>query len=103
MASEREFDLIVYGATGFTGRLVGEYLVTRASGMDSPRWAMAGRGRTKLEEVRSSVGAGSDVSLIVADAADSAALRAMAERTRVVISTVGPRCGARFPAVRPRV
>ena len=90
MASEREFDLIVYGATGFTGRLVGEYLVTRASGMDSPRWAMAGRGRTKLEEVRSSVGAGSDVSLIVADAADSAALRAMAERTRVVISTVGP-------------
>ena len=71
MASEREFDLIVYGATGFTGRLVGEYLVTRACGMDSPRWAMAGRGRTKLEEVRSSVGVrGGDVPLIVADAAD---------------------------------
>jgi short subunit dehydrogenase-like uncharacterized protein len=90
MASEREFDIIVYGASGFTGRLVAEYLVTRASGTDSPRWAMAGRGRTKLEEVRSSIGAGIDVPLIVADAADSAALRAMAERTRVVISTVGP-------------
>jgi short subunit dehydrogenase-like uncharacterized protein len=90
MASEREFEVIVYGATGFTGRLVAENLVTRASGMDAPRWAMAGRSRPKLEGVRSSIGAPSEVPLIVADATDSAALRAMSARTRVVISTVGP-------------
>jgi short subunit dehydrogenase-like uncharacterized protein len=90
MASERELDVIVYGATGFTGRLVAEYLVSRLSGQDAPRWAMAGRSEAKLEEVRSSIGAPSGVPLIVADAADSAGLRAMAERTRVVISSVGP-------------
>jgi short subunit dehydrogenase-like uncharacterized protein len=90
MAAEREFDVVVYGATGFTGRLVAEYLVTRSAGEDAPRWAMAGRSRAKLEEVRSSINAASDLPLIVADAADSAALRAMAERSRVVISTVGP-------------
>jgi short subunit dehydrogenase-like uncharacterized protein len=90
MAAEREFDVVVYGATGFTGRLVAEYLVTRSAGEDAPRWAMAGRRRAKLEEVRSSINAASDLPLIVADAADSAALRGMAERSRVVISTVGP-------------
>jgi short subunit dehydrogenase-like uncharacterized protein len=90
MAAEREFDVVVYGATGFTGRLVAEYLVTGSAGEDAPRWAMAGRSRAKLEEVRSSINAASDLPLIVADAADSAALRAMAERSRVVISTVGP-------------
>jgi short subunit dehydrogenase-like uncharacterized protein len=90
MASERELDVIVYGATGFTGRLVAEYLVSRLSGQDAPRWAMAGRSEAKLEEVRSSISTPSGVPLIVADAADSAGLRAMAERTRVVISSVGP-------------
>jgi short subunit dehydrogenase-like uncharacterized protein len=90
MATEREFDVVVYGATGFTGRLVAEYLVTRSAGEDAPRWAMAGRSRAKLEEVRSSINAASDLPLFVADAADPAALRAMAERSRVVISTVGP-------------
>jgi short subunit dehydrogenase-like uncharacterized protein len=90
MAAEREFDLVVYGATGFTGRLVAEYLVARSAGENAPRWAMAGRSRAKLEEVRSSINAASDLPLIVADAADFAALRVMAERSRVVITTVGP-------------
>lgn len=90
MASEREFDVVVYGATGFTGRLVAEYLVSRASGEDAPRWAMAGRSQAKLEEVRASIGAADDVPTLVADAADPAALRTMAQRTYVVISTVGP-------------
>jgi short subunit dehydrogenase-like uncharacterized protein len=90
MGSPREFDIIVYGATGFTGRLVAEYLVRRSVEADAARWAMAGRSHAKLEEVRASVEAPSSVPLVTADAADSAALRAMAERTRVVISTVGP-------------
>src|SRR3954451_21758888 len=90
MAAQREFDIVVYGATGFTGRLVAEYLVTRSAAEDAPRWAMAGRSLAKLEDVRSSINAASDVPLVVADAADSPALRAMAARTHVVISTVGP-------------
>jgi short subunit dehydrogenase-like uncharacterized protein len=90
MASQREFEIVVYGGTGFTGRLVAEYLVGRLSGQDAPRWAIAGRSLAKLEEIRSSINAASDLPLIVADAADSAALRVMAERTKVVITTVGP-------------
>jgi short subunit dehydrogenase-like uncharacterized protein len=86
MASEREFDIVVYGATGFTGRLVAEYLVARSAGGDAPRWAIAGRSRAKLEEIRSSIAAPGDLPLVVADAGDAAALRAMAERTRTCIA-----------------
>jgi short subunit dehydrogenase-like uncharacterized protein len=82
----REFDIIVYGATGFTGRLVAEYLVKTGA----PRWAMAGRSLTKLEEVRGEIGAPGDTPLITANADDPASLRAMCERATVVISTVGP-------------
>lgn len=84
----RDFDLIVYGATGFTGRLVAEYLVQTYPGRG--RWAMAGRSADKLAQVRDEIGAPADLPLIVADADDPAALRAMAERTEVVVTTVGP-------------
>ncbi len=82
----RDFDIIVYGATGFTGRLVAEYLA--ASG--ATRWAMAGRSQAKLAEVRDLIGAPSDTPLVVADADDAASLRRMCERTAVVLTTVGP-------------
>jgi short subunit dehydrogenase-like uncharacterized protein len=90
MASQREFEIIVYGATGFTGRLVAEYLVGRSRAEDAPRWALAGRSQAKLQEIRSSINARSDLPLVIADAADPAALHTMAERTQVVITTVGP-------------
>ncbi len=84
----RDFDIVIYGATGFTGRLVAEYLVqTYPTGLT---WAMAGRSRTKLEEVRDLIGAPADTPLITADSADPTSLRAMVERATVVISTVGP-------------
>jgi len=84
----RDFDIVIYGATGFTGRLVAEYLVQAyPTGLT---WAMAGRSRTKLEEVRDLIGAPADTPLITADSADAASLRAMVERATVVISTVGP-------------
>lgn len=86
----REFDLIVYGATGYTGRLVAEYLATAYRGEDWPRWAMAGRSQGKLEEVRGLIGAPADIPLLTADSADPASLRALCERTSVVITTVGP-------------
>ena len=83
-----EFDLVVYGATGFTGRLVAEYLANRRpAGL---RWALAGRSIAKLEQVRDELAIGDGVALIVADADNAASLRAMCGRTRVVISTVGP-------------
>ncbi len=88
--SEREFDLIVYGATGFTGRLVAEYLLSAYGAGGDVRWAIAGRNRNKLEAVRDGLGAPRDLPLVAADAADPASLEAMAKRAKVVLTTVGP-------------
>lgn len=85
----REFDLIVYGATGFTGRLVAEYLAQRY-GDGSLRWAMAGRSLTKLQAVRDEIGAPADTPLLTANADDPAALRALTARATVMLTTVGP-------------
>jgi short subunit dehydrogenase-like uncharacterized protein len=84
--AKAEFDIIVYGASGFTGRLIAEYLVARGI----KRWAMAGRNAEKLAEVRDLIGAPSDTPLIEADASAPESLTAMCNRTRVIISTVGP-------------
>lgn len=86
----REFDLIIYGATGFTGRLVAEHvLATHGVGRDVA-WAMAGRDLAKLEAVRDEIGAPASVPLIQANASDASSLEALAGRTRAIISTVGP-------------
>jgi short subunit dehydrogenase-like uncharacterized protein len=77
----REFELIVFGATGFTGRLVAEHIRQRADGL---RWAIAGRDRDKLEAL------GLGVPIVVGDALDPAAVRDLARRTAVVCTTVGP-------------
>lgn len=91
MTEAREYDIIVYGATGFTGRLVAEYLARQYAGRkDAPKWAMAGRSADKLAEVRDLVGAPADTPLVVADASDPASLDAMATRARVILTTVGP-------------
>jgi short subunit dehydrogenase-like uncharacterized protein len=83
-----DFDVIVYGATGFTGRLVAEYLSTAYP--EGVAWAMAGRSLSKLEEVRDLIGAPADVPLLTANADDPASLRALAARTKVILTTVGP-------------
>jgi short subunit dehydrogenase-like uncharacterized protein len=93
--ADREFDVVVQGATGFTGRLVAEYLLGRYGAGGELRWAMAGRSPSKLEAVRAEVGreAGRPVDalpLLTADADDPASLAALAARTRVVCTTVGP-------------
>lgn len=81
-----EFDIIVYGASGFTGRLVAEYLAEKGV----KRWAMGGRSLEKLAEVRDLIGAPAETPLVAADSDDALALKDMCERTRVVITTVGP-------------
>jgi len=83
-------DLIVFGATGFTGRLVAEYLNARYGVGRSVAWAMAGRNPDKLAEVRGLIGAPTALPLLQADAADAASLAALVAQARVVISTVGP-------------
>lgn len=90
MSTDREFDLVVYGATGFTGRLVAEYLAEKYADDEDLTWAMAGRSEEKLAAVRDEIGARADTPLVVADAKDTDSLRSMAERTKVVLSTVGP-------------
>ena len=90
MKPSLKFDIIVYGATGFTGQLVAEYLARHYTGKDDPKWAMAGRSKEKLASVRDAIAAPADTALIVADASDPASLKAMVDQTRSVISTVGP-------------
>lgn len=84
--AKKEFDLVVYGASGFTGRLVAEYLTQR----NIKNWAMAGRNMAKLAEVQDLIGAPKDVALIEADASAPASLSAMCARTKCVLTTVGP-------------
>ena len=90
MKPSSKFDIVVYGATGFTGQLVAEYLAAHYSGEGAPKWAMAGRSLDKLASVRDAIGAPTDTPLIVADASDPASLKAMIEQTRSVLTTVGP-------------
>jgi len=90
MKPSSKFDIIVYGATGFTGQLVAEYLATHYRGDSCLKWAMAGRSLDKLASVRDAIGAAADTALMVADASDPASLKAMVDQTKSVISTVGP-------------
>lgn len=90
MKRECELDVVIYGATGFPGRLVAEYFLQCYGGNDQVRWAMAGRDLDKLRNVREEIGAPPEIPLIAADSDDASSLRAMAERCRVVLSTVGP-------------
>jgi short subunit dehydrogenase-like uncharacterized protein len=93
MTGERPYDVVLCGATGFTGGLTARYLAEH--GRDGLRWALVGRNRAKLESVRSqlagSLGAGVPApDLLEADAGDAAALERVAQSTKVVATTVGP-------------
>lgn len=90
MKISRELDIVVYGATGFTGRLVAEYLNQQYGVNGEVKWAMAGRSRDKLVAVRDEMGVGSDVPLIVADASDLESVNKMVASTSVILTTVGP-------------
>src|SRR5690606_7295224 len=103
MATHERFDVVLFGATGFTGRLAALHLAGRAVG--SPlRWAIAGRSRAKLEaraqELVDTFGPSCAPSIVVADLSDEASLRAMAAGARVVATTVGPYLPKGEPLVR---
>jgi len=89
MVGGRPYDVVLYGATGFTGRQTVAYFAAHAPA--GVRWAMAGRNRRKLEAVRESLLAGNtSVDVLVADGGDQPAIDAMVASTRVLLSTAGP-------------
>ncbi|MFO7764786.1 MAG: saccharopine dehydrogenase NADP-binding domain-containing protein, partial [Wenzhouxiangellaceae bacterium] len=89
MAQAREFDLVVMGATGFTGRLVAEHLLARHGTDGELRWALAGRNPAKLEEIRAGLGENAaGLPLITADSHDRASLDSLVQKTRVICTTV---------------
>ena len=90
MRTERELDIVVYGATGFTGRLVAEYLNNTYGVNQDVNWAMAGRSLDKLVLVRDEMGIDLAVPLIVADGSDLQSINSMVDRASVVLTTVGP-------------
>ena len=86
----RPFDLIVFGATGFTGRLVAEYLQTTYGADGRLSWALAGRNLARLEQVRRELCAGETLPLLEADASDARSLSRLVGQARLIVTTVGP-------------
>ena len=82
---QREYDIIIWGASGFTGKIVCDYMRENYSG-GNLTWAIGGRNRSKLNALQ----AASGVDVLVADAHDPSALTELVKKTRVVLTTVGP-------------
>ncbi len=90
MSQNRKFGVVVYGATGYTGRLVCEYLNNQYGVNGDVKWAMAGRSERKLVQVRDEMGIPSDVPFVIADAENPESVKQMVNSTQVVLTTVGP-------------
>lgn len=92
MSGNRDFDVVIWGASGFVGKLLCERLAKKYQG--EVRWAMAGRNKEKLEGVRSDVaavnGVAKDTEILIGDIQDAASMRAIARRTKVIIAMAGP-------------
>ncbi|WP_197474857.1 saccharopine dehydrogenase NADP-binding domain-containing protein, partial [Oleiphilus sp. HI0079] len=89
MSDSREYDVIIWGASSFTGRLVAEFYLN-TYGLDGElKWAMAGRNQAKLEEVRAELG-NTDVPILIGNSHDAASLKELVSKTKVICTTVGP-------------
>ncbi|MCH0563539.1 MULTISPECIES: trans-acting enoyl reductase family protein [unclassified Streptomyces] len=86
--TDRPYDIVLFGATGFVGTLTAEYLAAHAP--EDLRWAIAGRSERKLAQLRERLPDGERVGVLTADVSDPASVRALAEQARVVATTVGP-------------
>ena len=87
--SEREFDVVVFGASGYTGKLVAEYIQSEYGESGSVKWAIAGRNREQLEGIRAELGC-ADLSILEVDSNDQDSLNEMTSSTKCVLTTVGP-------------
>ena len=88
----REFDVIVWGATGFTGQLVVEYMASKYGADSDLKWAVAGRNAKKLANVVSKRAGGfaADIPQLIANSDDPDSIRALVARTKVICAVVGP-------------
>ncbi|MFD4970072.1 saccharopine dehydrogenase family protein [Streptomyces sp. NPDC058424] len=86
--SDRPYDVVLFGATGFVGALTAEYLAAHAP--EGLRWAIAGRSEERLRELRERLPSGASVGVLRSDAADPDSLRDLARQARVLATTVGP-------------
>lgn len=90
MDNSKEYDFVVYGATGFTGKLVVEYLVEKYSNSPEITWALAGRSLEKLESVVDSKNVCEGTGLLVVDSNDISSIENMVSKTKCILTTVGP-------------
>ena len=91
MTDAREFDLILWGATGFTGQLLANYLLERHGADGDLRWALAARNQVKLAKLKEQLGsAAKELPIVIADSEDRSSLDQMVNKTKAICSTVGP-------------
>ena len=88
--SEREFDVIVFGASGYTGKLVAEYMGKEYGNDESIRWAIAGRNKDKLSSVKKDLNLDERVSVIEVDSTNKDSLDSMTSSAKCILTTVGP-------------
>ena len=88
--SEREFDVIVYGASGYTGKFVADYIEKEYGNNDSLKWALAGRNKDKLLNIRRELNLNSSLSILEVDSNDQASLDVMTSSAKCILTTVGP-------------
>jgi short subunit dehydrogenase-like uncharacterized protein len=89
--TDTTYDIVVFGATSFVGQILTDYLLKAYGTGKDLKWAIAGRSQAKLNSLKADLGnAGTDLPMLIADAADESALKELCDQTRVVISTVGP-------------
>ena len=88
--SDKSIDVVIYGATGFTGKLVVEYMQEKYGKDEGVSWAIAGRSEEKLNAVREDLKVGSNVSQLLVDSNDADSIASMVQQTKCVLTTVGP-------------
>ena len=90
MSNLNKYDFVIYGATGFTGKLVVEYAINQYNNNDEISWAIAGRNNEKLEHIQEKYNLPSEIGKIVVDSNDQNSIDEMVSQTRCVLTTVGP-------------
>ena len=90
MSNLNKYDFVIYGATGFTGKLVVEYAINQYTNNNEISWAIAGRNNEKLEHVQEKYNLPSDIGKILVDSNDQGSIDEMVSQTKCVLTTVGP-------------
>ena len=87
---DKKFDVVVYGATGYTGKLVVDYMVSNYGNAENFRWAIAGRSKTKLKSVKDAFDLPESIGTIVVESNDQDSVDTMVKQSKCVLTTVGP-------------